>query len=456
MRKNFAKAVALCTAATILSSMNMIAFADEKETSSEAQETIEQDDKEKDSKTVEDKEDTKAVDNKDGQAEEIEVAGAGISVRLDKYYEKTKSPTKKILKVIKKQEAEKKEKDAVAQNHAKREEYFKGLAIAKVDSYVNVRKKPNVESKIVGKIYGHCAATIVSEKDGWYKITSGNVEGYIKSEYFVTGTEAEKYAVEMGYVLATVNVPGLNLRENQGKKASKIQVLPEGDKYSVLQYGDGWAELAVDEETDGWVTMDYVDISVNCETAITLKEEQAQIEREEELYRKEQESIQASDEASRATEQQTKRSEDSPKQQPTAQQPTTPQPATQDEKSYNPSTSQSVISYAKQFIGNPYVYGGSSLTGGTDCSGFTMSVYAHYGYYLNRSSSSQTGNGVPVSLDSLKPGDLVFYAPSGIINHVAIYIGGGQIVHASSPSTGIMISSINYGSSPYCARRIIQ
>ena len=115
-----------------------------------------------------------------------------------------------------------------------------------------------------------------------------------------------------------------------------------------------------------------------------------------------------------------------------------------------------VVAYALQFVGNPYVYGGSSLTNGTDCSGFTMAVYAHFGYGLPHSSGSQSGCGYAVSLDSLQPGDLLFYTNDGGsgIGHVALYIGGGQIVHASTPATGIKVSSAFYRT-PVAARRIV-
>ena len=117
-----------------------------------------------------------------------------------------------------------------------------------------------------------------------------------------------------------------------------------------------------------------------------------------------------------------------------------------------------VVSYASQFIGNPYVYGGNSLTGGIDCSGFTQQIMAKFGYSISRTSSSQAGDGRAVSTSNLRAGDLVFYGDGGGINHVALYIGGGQVVHASNsapyPRGGIKISNVNYRT-PICARRII-
>lgn len=104
----------------------------------------------------------------------------------------------------------------------------------------------------------------------------------------------------------------------------------------------------------------------------------------------------------------------------------------------------SVVEYALQFVGNPYVYGGTSLTNGTDCSGFTMSVYKNFGISINRTSREQAYNGNSIKRSELQKGDLVFYTSGGRINHVAMYIGNGKIVHASNPSTGIKVSDMDY------------
>ena len=111
------------------------------------------------------------------------------------------------------------------------------------------------------------------------------------------------------------------------------------------------------------------------------------------------------------------------------------------------STGEQIVAYALQFVGNPYVWGGTSLTDGADCSGFTQSVFAAFGIYLPRTAEEQAyGGGTPVDLGSLQPGDLIFYSDGGYIGHVSIYIGNGQVVHASSPSTGIIVSDRSYRS----------
>lgn len=123
---------------------------------------------------------------------------------------------------------------------------------------------------------------------------------------------------------------------------------------------------------------------------------------------------------------------------------------TTDTSSY--SLGQSIVDYAVQFVGNPYVWGGTSLTSGADCSGFTQSVMANFGISIPRTAASQSGSGTPVSLSDIQPGDLLFYEGSGGIGHVTIYMGNGQVVHASNESTGITISSYGYRT-PVSARR---
>ena len=107
-------------------------------------------------------------------------------------------------------------------------------------------------------------------------------------------------------------------------------------------------------------------------------------------------------------------------------------------------TRTAMVAYAKQFLGNPYVYGGTSLTDGCDCSGFTMQVFKHFGISIARNSSAQASGGTAIDEGSAQPGDLFFYDSGGTINHVAMYIGGGQVIHASNSTTGIIISNAHY------------
>lgn len=104
---------------------------------------------------------------------------------------------------------------------------------------------------------------------------------------------------------------------------------------------------------------------------------------------------------------------------------------------------QAVVDFALQFEGNPYVYGGTSLTNGADCSGFVMSVFANFGYSLPRVAADQCAASTRKDISQLEPGDLVFYG-NGYIDHVALYIGDGKIIHASGAATGIKISNYDY------------
>ncbi|WP_288887611.1 C40 family peptidase [uncultured Eubacterium sp.] len=391
---------------------------------------------------------------------DTEIASAGGSVALEEYCEASDAnkPEAEIATIIEKSV------QAVKEEHS----IFKDVCIAKVeaDGYVNVRKNPNTEAKVVGKIFGNCGGDIIKEKDGWYKIKSGNVKGWVKAEFFVTGEDAKDYAVDNGYVLATVKESGLRVRKKQSKKADVISNVYKEETYAVTKYGktDNWIKLGIDEGVEGWVSTEYIDLKIGYEPAITLAEEkamlQAQAEKEAEEEASRQASIAASEaaeEAETATEATTAATQtyQESKEMTTVYQQTTKQQTTaaqvEDNVSYDSATGSAVIAYAKQFLGNPYVWGGSSLTNGTDCSGFTMSVYAHFGYSLPRTSSAQRSAGVGVSLNAVQPGDIICYN-----GHVALYIGGGQIIHASTPSTGIIISSMYYGSNPICARRIIR
>jgi len=142
---------------------------------------------------------------------------------------------------------------------------------------------------------------------------------------------------------------------------------------------------------------------------------------------------------------------DAPYMEPETSAPETEAPATEDTSSSS-DLGQQIASYAVQFVGNPYVYGGTSLTNGADCSGFVQSVFANFGIGLSRTAASQASGGTSVSLDSLQAGDLLFYSSSGSVDHVALYIGGGQIVHAANSASGIIISNAYY-STPVAARR---
>lgn len=305
-------------------------------------------------------------------------------------------------------------------------------------SYVRVRSEPNTSSEVMGKLYNDCAATILNTVDGedgqWYEIKSGSVRGYIKAEYFLTGDEAEARAIEIGKLEGRVNTNGLRLRSEPNLESDILTLLWSGEKYAVIEEGDEFVKVMVDD-LEGYVFREMIDVKVKFDTAISLEEERQQKEEEE---RKKKEAAAAK-----------KRLAEAKKAAKKAQESGGGGGDDSSSGSSSEVTSASrdaLVSYAKQWAGvTPYVYGGTSLESGADCSGFTRAIYSNaLGISIPRDSRSQASGGTSISESELQPGDLVFYNKSGTIDHVAIYIGGGQVVHASNSRTGTIISNMKY------------
>lgn len=277
---------------------------------------------------------------------------------------------------------------------------YTNLGICNVEeNNLNVRQEPGENGKLVGKLPKNAACEVISSEEGWAYITSGKVSGYVKEEYLLTGFGALKKGEELAQAIAVSSADALNIREQPDLGAEIVTQVAQGESLDVLEIlGNGWIKVDLDGE-DVYVSADYVEIRSDLNTAITMTEL---------LYGQGVSDVRVD-----------------------------------------------LCQYAKQFLGNPYVWGGTSLTGGADCSGFVLSVYKKYGINLPHYSGSQAKCGTQISASELQPGDLVFYAKGGTINHVAIYIGNGQVIHASSPKTGIKISAYNYRT-PYKMVKIIQ
>lgn len=307
-------------------------------------------------------------------------------------------------------------------------EDFSNLVIAKVHDYVNVRDIPSEEGNIVGKLYDKSVGNFIEEEDGWYKIESGNCTGYVKGEYCVTGDEAVELAKEVGTRIATVTTTTLKVREEPSLDAAVLGLVPIEDQLVVSEEEDGWVKVDI-EEGNGYVSLDYVTLSTEFVKAESKEEEEARLAKE----KREREAAQKAAEQARR-EMASESSSD-------VSAPTVSVSGS--------GTGVEVANYGLQFVGNPYVYGGSSLTNGTDCSGFVMSVYAKFGVSLPHSSAADRNVGYDVGgLQNAQPGDLVCYS-----GHVALYIGNGQIVHASTAKTGIIVGNANYRQ-PLAVRRI--
>ncbi len=352
-------------------------------------------------------------------------------------------------------------------------EDYTNIAVSQVTDYVNIREQATTASNIVGKIYNNCAAVIEETVEGeggtWYRIRSGSVVGYIKAQYFITGEAAEKLAQSIGREFATVSADRLRLREKPSLDSAVLTLLSDGARYVVAGEEGDFFRVEIDADMVGYIAKEYCSTEVEFDQAVSLEEERQKKAEESERKREADEAFAALEEVKRveannaaaapATDSTELIIAANPEKSDNSQRASAP-PLTTVAPSRNPggksavigpgssavvsATRTAIVAYAKQFLGNPYVYGGTSLTNGADCSGFTQGVFAHFGITTGRSSRDQAEKGRAIAIDAAQPGDLLFYASSDYINHVALYIGGGQVIHASNETTGIIISPYNY------------
>ncbi len=374
---------------------------------------------------------------------------------------------------------------------------YENVGISVAADYVNVRKKPNTDSKVVGKLYRGSAAKIVKKVGDWVKIKSGQVEGYIMSDYLAIGYSAEKMVDKFGTKIATINTETLKVREAKNTDCAVLTLVSGEESFEVIREDKDWVKIMVDGDTKGFVSKEYVDITVKFKKAVSIEEEReaarkkaaaeaaaARAEQEAQQRQQQQASSNSGSSSSSSSSSSSGSSSSSSSSGSSSHKSSSGSSSSSHKSSSSGSSNKSsssssshkssgggnssngsgdvigsgdgsaIASYALQFVGNPYVYGGTSLTNGTDCSGFTMSVFRKFGISLPRTSGSQSGVGRKISVSEARAGDLIFYARNGHVNHVALCIGGGRVVHASNPSVGITTSNIGYRT-PYCARRVI-
>ena len=264
---------------------------------------------------------------------------------------------------------------------------YTNLGIANVDNNLNIRSVPEDDGKLVGKLPKDAACEVLDSDGSWAHISSGKVEGYVSCDYLITGIQAKQKAEELATTIATVTTETLKVRAEANTDSEVITMVPLGEELEVARSEGDWIKVYLDDQ-EVYVSAEYVEVNAQLNTAITMTEL---------LYGQGVSNVRVD-----------------------------------------------LCQYAKEFLGNPYVWGGTSLTKGADCSGYVLSIFKKYGVSLPHSSRAQANCGTTIKLSEAQPGDLVFYGNGKTINHVAIYIGGGQVIHASSPKTGIRISNVSY------------
>lgn len=324
--------------------------------------------------------------------------------------------------------------------------------VASIDTFLNIRSDASEESEVVGKFYNGNVGTLIEQGDEWSLVASGNAYGYVKNDYILSGAVAESYIENNCDQVAKVTTDTLNVRAEDSTDSDIVALSGEGEALSVVDEEGDWVKVAVSDDVVGYVSSEYVYLDYAYETAVTIEEEEAAIAAEEERLQAEEEANNSNNETSEENTGESSSNNNSNGNVGTTQAQPAPEeppmisdlPAVSQAPEASTSVSglgQSIADFAVQFVGNPYVYGGTSLTNGADCSGFVMSVFANFGISLPRTSYDQASAGYAVSVADLRPGDLLFYHGFG---HVAIYIGNGQVVHASNAQTGIKISPYNY------------
>lgn len=303
------------------------------------------------------------------------------------------------------------------------ESEYANLAIAQVTDYVNVRSLPSTDGEIVGKIYNGSVAQVLAtagDNDDWFQIISGDVEGFIKAEYFLYGEEAEAVIDRYVTYYATVLADRLNVREEQSADSRRIGYIDNGENVKVVEDCGDWLKVQYTDSKQGYVSAEYVSVHEEFVYAKSIEEERREEAERQALAARAQEAEQSTPEVIG-----------------TITFPT-------NQYTSNEELRIAIVDYAMQYLGNKYVHGGRSLASGTDCSGFTCYIYKDFGYSLSRTPGGQySTNGRSVSYDEIQPGDIICYGKSKC-THVGLYIGDGQIIHSANSRKGVIISAADY------------
>ena len=276
-----------------------------------------------------------------------------------------------------------------------------GVGTVNTDA-LRLRNEANTTSTILATASeGDTVVILEDAGNGWYKVDYNTVEGYMSGEYLTVSAQAD---VTIGYGLVQTGGSTLNVRSGPGTTYSKVTTLNDNAVVTIVGINNGWYKIKTSSGAVGYVSSEYM---VTCKDSASSRGDGA----------------------------------------------------TAVAVASDSSMGQQIVSYAKQFLGVPYVYGGNGPNS-FDCSGFTSYIYRHFGYTLNRTASTQLSNGVAVSKSELQPGDLVFfrYNTSYPASHVGIYIGNGQFIHASTNKYQVQIDQLmtgHYANVYIAARRIL-
>ena len=275
---------------------------------------------------------------------------------------------------------------------------YTNIGIAEVESgNLNVRAEASTNGKVVGKMPKGSACEVLENFPdiGWAHIKSGEVEGYVSTEFLLMGPDAKLRANELVRTVVVADTDGLRVRDEASTDGAVFTQVPQGEELDYVATLEGWYQVDIDGESV-YVSAEYAHVEERLDTAVTM----AQL-----LYGQGISDLRVD-----------------------------------------------LVEYAKQFLGNPYVWGGTSLTKGADCSGFVLSVYKNFGITLSHSSRAQAGEGTRISYSEIQPGDLVFWGSGASAYHVGIAVDGGSYIHAAGSGQGVVVDTMAYYTPSFAMR----